>query len=499
MDNSPLKIIALPLLDGSEGSRRDDAAQAALVSEASTQVASPELVASSTSVEPGIETFNEGDLNGAQRRPVRRLTVHAAKVVGTDQQSSPDTISPKAETASDDIQKQIEVAVDAKFKKWQEARRKERPWAVPNVAEEFDVRRRLLEVECAERGISRPPVAPVQVQTLESFIARDFPLKESLIAGLLNRRDMVALVGRRRHGKTTFTANLALALTLPRDNFLGYLIPKPQKVLALYLEDDAGEVQIRLKRMSKDELPGERLALYTREDFLRAKIPISGTNPQFQKFITGVCAVHRPDVIILDNLAHLVGADYNSSTRIHELSQFLFRLTADFNAAVIIAAHPRKRDKKGNGTAPLRDDPEGFFEETMGSSHFVNSCGSLWGIERDLNNDRTDFLGGTQRFNGQQSLMTLDKDEDDWLRILNNIEANLPFALNTDGRKKAWDLLPVSFSYNEAEKMVKPAMSSGSTFHEWLKQCLRLGVITQDGDRYIKATGTPSKLIGVRI
>ena len=87
--------------------------------------------------------------------------------------------------ASDDIQKQINDLVDVKFKKGLEARRKEHPRAVITVAEECDLRQRLIEVEYAERGISRPPVAPVQVQTLESFIARDFPLKEGLITGHL--------------------------------------------------------------------------------------------------------------------------------------------------------------------------------------------------------------------------------------------------------------------------------------------------------------------------
>ena len=33
----------------------------------------------------------------------------------------------------------------------------------------------------------------------------------------------------------------------------------------------------------------------------------------------------------------------------------------------------------------------------MGSSHFVNSCGSLWGIERDLETNRTDKEPGPIR------------------------------------------------------------------------------------------------------
>lgn len=498
MRNSPQEIIGLALRDGVEGSRRGEAAPAALGSKAPIQVTIPEPVALSTSDESGIEAFDKGDLIGATGQPVRRPTSLAAESVGRDQQSSTDTIPPNLETDSDDIRKQINDAVDTKFKKWQEAWHKERPWAVTNVAEEFEVRRRLVEVECAERGISRPPVAPIHLQTLESFLVRSFQPKEDLITGLLHRRDMVALLGRRRHGKTTFMSNLAVSVTLPHSHFLGYPIPNPLRILILYLEDDAGEVQIRLRRMSKGDLPEERLALYTREDFYRANVPIDGTHPLFKKFMTDVCAAHRPDVIILDNLAHLVGADYNNPKLIHELASFLFRITSDFNAAVIIAAHPRKRDKHSNATPSLRDDPEGYFEEAMGSSHFVNSFGSLWGIERDQSNDRTVFLGGTQRFTGQQSLMTLEKDDDDWLQVLDNLEVNLPLALNTPARKKAWELLSDEpFSYTEGERAVKPAMKSSSTFHGWFQQCVRLGLIVRDGDHYRKAAGTQPGIVEV--
>jgi AAA domain-containing protein len=483
--------------DGNEDSRRDEATPVALVSEAPTQSASPESDTSSYSTESPIEALGEDELNAAIKQPGRSGTA-PTEAIRLEQQTPIDSMPAKVELTPQEVQHQIDIAVNAKLQKWRAGKLKDNPRAFIGVAQEVEMRRVFVTAERAERGVARPPVEPMRVQTFESFQVRSFPPKEDLITGLLHRRDIVALVGRRRHGKTTFMANLALSVSLPHANFLGYSIPKAIRVLILYLEDDAGEVQIRLKRMSRGELPGERLALYTREDFFREKIPIRGTNPQFQKFMTDVCAAHCPDVIILDNLAHLVGADYNNPKLIHELATFLFQLTVDFNAAIIIAAHPRKRDKQGKGTPSLRDDPEGFFEEAMGSSHFVNSCGSLWGIERDLSNDRTVFLGGSQRFTGQQSLMTLEKDEDNWLRVLDNLEVNLPLALNTPGRKKAWELLPAEpFSYTEGERAVKPAMSSSSTFHSWFQQCQRLGLIIRVGDRYRRAAGTQPGIVEV--
>ena len=289
---------------------------------------------------------------------------------------------------------------------------------------------------------------------------------------------LLLLGGRRRHGKTTFIGNLSFALTLPRPDFLGFTISRPARVLAIFLEDDAGELQMKMTKMAKDGSADDRLALYTREDLSIARIPIDITNQRFTKFIIEKCKAHRPDLIILDNLAQFIGADYNNWKLIHRAMSFVWEPTRDFDAAVIIAAHPRKRDKKsdsfGQTAVSLRNDPEGFFEEIMGSSHFVNSCGSLWGIERNLDTNRTDFLGGTQRFNGQQSIMTLEKDEDDWLCRVSDLEINLPLVLNTRTRKQAWQLLPESpFSYSEGEKLVKPAMKSSSTFHAWFDECKR--------------------------
>ncbi len=415
---------------------------------------------------------------------------------------------PDSQAAPDDTpQQDLDKAVAQKIELWKKAKHKANPHGFISVAEEGEMRRRIFELEAIERGLPlrevKPPPEPVL--TFKTFIERKFPPKQALIEDLLYRRDMVALAGRRRHGKTTFICNLALALIVGRAEFLGYRIPRPVRVLAFFLEDDAGELQVKLQRMCKDQAPQEGLAVFTREDFYRAGVPIDINIQKFKKFIVDMCATHHPDVVVFDNLAHLIGADYSNSKLIHQLLRFVWQLTADFNVAVIIAAHPRKRDKKSadtlnpSGAVHLRGDPEGFFEEVMGSSHFVNSCGSLWGLDRDLSTNRTDFLGGTQRFTGQESIMTLEKDEDDWLRRVDDFEVNLALALTTPLRNHAWGLLPDHpFTYTEGEKAVKLAMKSSSSFHEWFEHCKRLGVIVSDGEKYKKGSkaasgGTPGK------
>jgi len=407
-----------------------------------------------------------------------------------------DSVAALPQIATDEkrteaLQQEINDVVQRKLVVWREAKGKGNRFIT--VAEEADARRVLQQVEAAERGLSPPRVETQPVQTLERFFEKPIPPKEPLVMGLLYRRDIVALAGRRRHGKTTFIGNLALALVLGLGDFLGHPIVSVARVLVLYLEDDAGELQEKLKRMCAGRPAGERLALYTREDFYRANIPIHVTDKKFQDFVFGLCTAHRPDLIILDNLAHLVGGDYSNPKLIHNLNMFEFQLAQNFNAAIITPAHPRKRDKTPNAlgfdsTPRLRQDPEGFFEEVMGSSHFVNSCGSLWGIERDMKSDLTDFLGGTQRLNGQQTMLLLQKEDGDWLQPIDDFEVKLARALNTPAREKAWALLPEGrYSYGEGEKAVKPAMKSDSTFSEWHRHCLEVGVVLRDGEHYKKA------------
>jgi hypothetical protein len=339
---------------------------------------------------------------------------------------------------------------------------------------------------------------PLCVQTAERFLSRKFPPKEPLIDGLLFRRDIVAFAGRRRHGKTTFLSGLATSLTIPHKEFLGYQIPKPRRVIVFFLEDDPGELQQKLNDLLKDCDVPERLAVYTREDFYREGIAVDLNNDAFKKKVETICNRHRPDLIIFDNLAHLIGAAYNDAKVIHKVGTFAWKLTSDQNSAVIIAAHPRKKSGEsgdffgGTGTTTLRGNPEAFFEEVMGSSHFVNSCGSLWGIERDMQTNRTDFLGGTQRLTGEQSLVMLEKDESGRFQVLDAFQENLPLANNTYPRIQAWSLLPDRFSYTEGERAVKSALRSASSFSTWFRHLLRLRVVVPDGEgRYRKATPGP--------
>lgn len=275
---------------------------------------------------------------------------------------------------------------------------------------------------------------------------------------------------------------MAAALAVPLPSFLGYDIPEARRSLLFILEDDPGEYQEKLRRVIGPRDTGGRIEIVNRGDFYHSKIPIDIREQKFREAVRDRATQHRPDLIVFDNLAQIIGAEYNDSKRVHELMSFCYELTQRYNAAIILAAHPKKEDPKN--PINLSQNPDGFFESIMGSSHFINSTGNLWGIQRNDAFGETVFLGGRQRGDGQQGASHLTMTDDGWFELLDDAQQNLKFVLNTIPRLKAWKLLPdppATFGYREGEALVRSAIASG-TYAAWIKDCRRLGVVIDASD-----------------
>src|ERR1700731_1053495 len=228
-------------------------------------------------------------------------------------------------------------------------------------------------------------------KSLKPFLETSFPETETFVEEMLYRRDLVAIQGRRREGKTTLIMQLALSLTVdPSVNFLGKKIIKPRRVLAYLLEDDAKQLQDRFKRMltsNKDEddewkeyLNEEgRLLIRTKDDFVQGGIQRNALSNEFRAAVEEDIAASKPDVVIFANLGVLIGADYTDHTKIADFTRFIEHLSSKYDCAVITATPLRKIDR--NKPTNIVKDGDSFFEEAMGSSHFMNSCGSMWGLQ----------------------------------------------------------------------------------------------------------------------
>src|SRR5215469_3349031 len=63
---------------------------------------------------------------------------------------------------------------------------------------------------------------------------------------------------------------------------------------------------------------GGPLPPHLRDDFMEAGILIDVKERKFQDAVTAAAQNHGPDLIVIDNLAHVIAAEYNDSKRIQE-------------------------------------------------------------------------------------------------------------------------------------------------------------------------------------
>jgi len=331
-------------------------------------------------------------------------------------------------------------------------------------------------------GEYRDAVKLPQPQSVDQFMQVRTQPKVELIEDILYRRDRIALIGRRRNGKTTLTMNIALCGAGYRTHYLGHKVLRRFTTIGFFLEDDTTDIQNRLRSMGVDEDEHNPwFYLYNQDDFDAHEIPYDITAKKFTDFIEARCAEVEPDLIILDNLGLIINGDYSNGTLIEQVRQNIFKWNRMFDAAVLVPAHPRKSSHDGDNAPDLVNRTEMFFEECMGSSHFINSCGSLWGIQRVEDTDVSHIVLGAQR-TGTQTITAAEKTDDDWLEITTNVSVAIKTVVKGNQRKDAWVALTKAdkpFNYTMAHELVKQHLKSPTSFSRFWRDLKRVNVLVQ--------------------
>jgi hypothetical protein len=327
---------------------------------------------------------------------------------------------------------------------------------------------------------------PFPALTVSEFLEKKLRPLTPLIGNILHAQEVVALVARRRNGKTTLLTDMLMTAADGEPDWLGFEIPSPVSSLYVYLDDAPGLVQDHV-RQRVQRRPHDRFRILTRDEFRLTGWSIRPQDPptDFMIRLRDTVEEFRPQILVLDNAALMLEGDYNNSARVMALVNYAIDLAADFQCSVIIPVHPRKHPRgKDAQKVSLAQDAELFFEEVMGSSVIINHAPNLWGIERDYMTGLTTARFGAQRTTGEDSLMYLAFEEDSQrFRVLFGPE-NMTLLLKTHKRQLAWNALPDSFSFEQgAELVAKVAQMARSTYANFLAESRRLGLMTHQ-DRF---------------
>lgn len=313
--------------------------------------------------------------------------------------------------------------------------------------------------------------------------------KEILIDGLMAKGDLVAFGGRRKNGKTTLLFNLAFALASGQKDFLGFKISRAAKVLFVLLEDPEANVRSKLEQYYPLMPTNERLGIIDKGVLKADSIRnISVDDPIFASYIKSRVQRFTPDVLIIDNLSHLVRGQYNAPEMVDKAVVLAQELGQE-GCSVIVAMHPRKKSPDDEDNKIIVDT-EGFFEDLMGSSHFINSADCLWGIKlKDKDSRTSNFVGGMQRFTGEEHHVIVELDDDDMVRLVEDMRERELFLLNTKRRKLAWQELGSGpWTAADAQKLVK--QFSRQAFYGWWNDLVRQQLVIladETGENWRKA------------
>jgi len=197
------------------------------------------------------------------------------------------------------------------------------------------------------------------------------PPREMIVPGWLPVGAVAALYGAPGVGKSLLSQLLASAVASGKP-FLG-LDTMPCKVLAVYCEDDGGELHRRQNSINAGLGIGMRdLGAFRYQGrygelnvMAHGKGGVVELTP-FYDAIRGAALKFGARLVVLDNIAQLFGGDENSRTEVTQFVNALGKLAQDIHGAVLLLGHPGK----GSGS------------EYSGSTAWDAAVRTRWLLER---------------------------------------------------------------------------------------------------------------------
>lgn len=195
---------------------------------------------------------------------------------------------------------------------------------------------------------SRPlydPRPPMKRLSAPALLAADLPEREVILDPILARKSLVLLYGPRGLGKTFVALGIAWAAA-SGGSFLKWRASQPRRVLYLDGEMAAADMKRRLAMLG----PAPRSLDLILADLQGDCLPDLGYEAGQRALVE---SWNRPDLIVFDNLASLVGFRNGGRERWTQMQRFLMILRR-VGSAVLVVHHANKKGLQ-RGTSRRED------------------------------------------------------------------------------------------------------------------------------------------------
>lgn len=183
--------------------------------------------------------------------------------------------------------------------------------------------------------------------TAGDLIGRSLPPREMVLEPVLSAKSLALVYGPRGIGKTFLALGIAWAAAAG-DSFLKWRAPQPRRVLYVDGEMAAADIQQRLSQFASAPPTLE----FMLADLNRGPLPDLSQEDGQREFETNWHGA-RPDLLVLDNLASLVGIRNDDVDSWTGLQRWLLKLRR-LGMAVLMIHHANKQGRP-RGTSRRED------------------------------------------------------------------------------------------------------------------------------------------------
>ena len=196
-----------------------------------------------------------------------------------------------------------------------------------------------------------------KVISLGHELDRDQPLPDiEKIAGLFPRGFLSLYAAQAGTGKTWFMQYIACRLSMG-GNILAGLVPKSKRMKTVIFAGETGKYLLNKRLQSTCwAYDKSRIKVYDAVELQRNDIPIMLNSEEGRLTTLAIMEHEKPDIIFYDTLISFHTADESKQGEMTTIYTFLLKLANEFNCAVVVNHHTRKRSVKSPNSRRTQDD-----------------------------------------------------------------------------------------------------------------------------------------------
>ena len=206
--------------------------------------------------------------------------------------------------------------------------------------------------------------------------------QQDFVGGMFPKKFVSAIVAPSGTGKTMFMQKFVSDLSIGGTIFDGVTLDEPQRKSLIFAGEAGYELLIRRGASTRWKVNPKQVSIVDQYKFESNDMPVSIDSSDGWTNIKQLVEIYKPDIVFFDTFSSFHDKDENKANEMKPLMKKLADLARDYNLALVLVHHSRKRTARERSLSLNQDD-------VIGSSVFNRLVGLIIGIEPLKDDEKT--------------------------------------------------------------------------------------------------------------